>query len=107
MKPYQSYYKNLIEDLKDPREAAAYLNAAFEEGDRRAFLLALRNVVEARGGMSRFARSSGLHRVSLYKMFSGNGNPEFESLMTVIKVLGIQWKFAPAKKTPRSYKKAA
>jgi DNA-binding phage protein len=45
-----TYQEDLIEDLKDPREAAAYLNAAMEEGDRELFLLALRNVAEAHGG---------------------------------------------------------
>jgi hypothetical protein len=29
-----SYQKDLIESLKDPNEASAYLNAAIEEGDR-------------------------------------------------------------------------
>src|SRR4030067_1235020 len=37
-----TYQEDLIEALKDPREAAAYLNAAIEEGDRALFLLALR-----------------------------------------------------------------
>jgi len=44
-----TYQEDLIEALKDPREAAAYLNAAMEEGDRELFLLALRNVAEAHG----------------------------------------------------------
>ena len=41
------YQQDLIEALKKPEEAAAYLNAALEEGDRGTFLLALRNVGEA------------------------------------------------------------
>ena len=32
-----SYQKDLIEALKDPREAATYLTAAMEEGDRELF----------------------------------------------------------------------
>jgi len=44
------YQKDLIEALKNPAEAAAYLNAALEEVDRETFLLALRNVAEANGG---------------------------------------------------------
>ena len=48
-KPYQDY---LIESLKDPAEAAGYLNAALEGGDISVFLLALQNVVKARGGVS-------------------------------------------------------
>ena len=50
-----SYQKDLIESLKDHTEAAAYLNAAIEEGDRAVFLLTLRNVVEANGGMAKVA----------------------------------------------------
>ncbi len=45
-----TYQEDLIEDLKDPREAAAYLNAAMEEGNRELFLLAQRNVANANGG---------------------------------------------------------
>jgi DNA-binding phage protein len=44
------YQQDLIEALKNPEEAAAYLNAALEEGDRETFLLALRNVTEANDG---------------------------------------------------------
>jgi DNA-binding phage protein len=44
------YQQDLIEALKKPEEAAAYLNAALEEGDRETPLLALRNVGEANGG---------------------------------------------------------
>ncbi len=43
------YQEDLVAALKDPREEAAYLNAAIEEGDRALFLLALRNVAEAHG----------------------------------------------------------
>ena len=46
-KAYQEY---LIESLRDPREAEAYLNAALEEEDQELFLLALKNVSEAQGG---------------------------------------------------------
>ncbi|HXG17968.1 MAG TPA: hypothetical protein VNN62_02685 [Methylomirabilota bacterium] len=48
----KSYQATLMESLKDPEEAAAYLNAALEEHTEDAeelFLLALRNVAEARG----------------------------------------------------------
>lgn len=45
------YQKDLIEALKDPAEAAAYLNAALEEGEREILMLSLHNVVQAQGGM--------------------------------------------------------
>ena len=43
------YRIGLLEDLANPEEAAAYLNAALEDGDQEVFLLALRDVTEARG----------------------------------------------------------
>lgn len=55
MKKYRSYQKYLIESLKDPEEASAYLKAcldeAIETNDFGIFQLALRNVVEAQDGI--------------------------------------------------------
>lgn len=85
-----SYQKDLVESLKDPCEAAAYLNAAIEEGDRAVFLLALRNVAEAHGGMAAIARKANLSRESLYRMLSGKGNPEIKSLYTLLHAIGLR-----------------
>ena len=85
-----SYQKDLIEALKDPCEAAAYLNAAIEEGDRSVFLLALRNVAEARGGMAVLAEKTNLSRESLYRMLSKKGNPEIKSLYMVLHAMGLR-----------------
>jgi len=87
----QSYQESLIAALADPLEAAEYLNAALEEGDKELFLLALRNVAEARlGGMSKLAAASGLNRESLYRMLSGKGNPELKSLDRLLHALGLK-----------------
>jgi DNA-binding phage protein len=51
----KSYKNNLIKSLKDPTEAAEYLNAALEEGEPEVFLLALRDVVDSYGGMGKLA----------------------------------------------------
>jgi probable addiction module antidote protein len=105
MKPYVDYHKLLIRDLrKDPREAIGYLNAALEEGDKNVFLLALRDVLEAYGGMTKASRLSKLHRVSLYKMFSKKGNPGIESVIAVLNALHIQFRVA---EKPSRAKKAA
>ena len=48
-KPYVIYEESLKKDMKDPELAAAYLNAALEDGSQDVFLLALRHVAEARG----------------------------------------------------------
>jgi probable addiction module antidote protein len=63
----KNYQDSLIEDLHDPAAAAAYLDAALEEGDRAVFLLAIKNVIEAQGGMSQIAREAGLNRENLYR----------------------------------------
>ena len=86
----RSYQDSLIERLGDPREAAAYLDAAPEEGDRPAFLLAIRNVIDALGGMSQIARRTGLNRENLYRALSEQGNPELNSLEKLLKALGLR-----------------
>jgi probable addiction module antidote protein len=85
-----AYQKDLIESLKYPCEAAAYLNAAIEEGDREVFLLALRNVAEANGGMSAVAAKANLSRESLYRMLSRRGNPEIKSLFNLLHTMGLR-----------------
>ena len=87
-KPYQ---ESLLESLADANEAAAYLNAALEDGDPEVFLLALRNVADARlGGMSKLAEATGLNRESLYRMLSEQGNPELNSLSRLLHALGLK-----------------
>ena len=91
MKRSQSYQESLIAALTDPLEAAEYLNATLEDGDKELFLLALRNVAEARlGSMSKLAEATGLNRESLYRMLSGKGNPELKSLDKLLHALGLK-----------------
>ena len=85
-----AYQKDLIEALKNHKEVAAYLNAAIEEGDRAVFLLALRNVVEANGGMAAIAERANLSRESLYRMLSRRGNPEIKSLLNLLHAMGLK-----------------
>ena len=85
-KPYQP---DLIQSLRAPRRAAAYLNAALEEGDREVFLLALRNVAEAQGGVAKLADKANLNRENLYRMLSERGNPELQSLDAILHALGF------------------
>ena len=82
------YHKYLVNSLKDPDEAKAYLNASLEEEGTESFLMALRNVVEAQG-ISRTAKMTGLNRVSFYKMLSKNGNPGVISLYAILRALGF------------------
>lgn len=85
--PYSEYLKT---SLKKRREAEAYLNAALEDRDPRVFLLALRDVAEARGGMSKTAAGAKLNRESLYRMLSRKGNPNLQSLTALLSTLGFR-----------------
>ncbi len=89
------YQKDLIEALKDPVEAAAYLNAALEEGDRETFLLALRNIADANGGMKVVAEKAHLNRESLYRTLSNRGNPEIRTLFNLLHGVGLRLSITP------------
>lgn len=92
-KQTRKYEESLLEDLRDPTEAAAYLNAALEELDEpdgvAVFLLALRDVVRARE-VSGVARSASLGRESLYRTLSATGNPKLKSLLAILRVMGLR-----------------
>ncbi|MBL7221451.1 MAG: putative addiction module antidote protein [Phycisphaerae bacterium] len=83
------YDLGLKEDLTDPDEAAAYLNAALEGSAQGVFLLALRDVANARG-LTRLAREASLNRENLYRILSGEGNPRLSSLKALLDSMGLK-----------------
>lgn len=90
MKKSRSYREALLERLKDPSEAAAYLNAALQDDDTRVFLVALRDIVDANGGISMLAKETELNRETLYKTLSMKGNPTIENLILMLDTLGFE-----------------
>jgi len=77
------------EYLKTESEMGAYLEAALEEGDPILVVHALGAIARARG-MAQLARDTGLRRESLYKALSPEGNPEFATVLKVVRALGIR-----------------
>ena len=77
--------------LKTPSEMAAYLDACFEEdpGDGSLIRAALNDIARAHG-MSQISRDTGLGRESLYKTLGSSGNPEFATIIKVMKALGLK-----------------
>jgi probable addiction module antidote protein len=75
--------------LTTAKEMAAYLEAALGEGDPALVAKALGAIAKARG-MTQIAKDSGLGRESLYKALSPDGNPEFGTILKVMKALGIR-----------------
>ena len=86
----KNYKKHLLKELQDPEEAAAYLNAALHDEDSHAFLLAMRDIAEAQGGMSHLAKQSELNRENLYRTLSIKGNPRFFNLLVVLDAFGLE-----------------
>lgn len=85
-----SHRERLIEELRaDPGLAAAYLNAAAEDGDPRVYLVALRTVAEAEG-MAKVAKAAGVPRESLYRALSPGGNPRFSTLHAILRAAGLK-----------------
>lgn len=97
----RSYQNELLKQLKDPSEAAEYLNACYEDSEE-VFLLGLRNVVEARGGVRTVAKLSELNRENLYRVLSERGNPKFYSLTSILDAIGISIQFTPNRKRKRA-----
>jgi probable addiction module antidote protein len=81
------------DQLKTDEDIAHYLEAVFEDGDPALVTAALGDVARAKG-MSQVARDAGLGRESLYKALSSDGNPEFATVLKVIRALGLKIKVA-------------
>jgi probable addiction module antidote protein len=99
VKPSIDYAPFLMESLRNPADAAAFLNIAIEESlaedDMPLLLLCLRDVVAAQGGMTKVARLAGLNRENLYRMLSKGGNPEFRRLTQLLGAMGLMISISP------------
>ncbi len=80
---------------RDPKFAAAYLNAVLEDGDQEEIMLALRRISEARGGVAKLAKSAKLNVTTLYRTLSAKGNPELRSLTALLRAMGMRLAVAP------------
>jgi probable addiction module antidote protein len=77
------------EHLETEEDMALYLEAALEDGDPALVAGALGDIARAKG-MSGIARETGLGRESLYKALSPEGNPEFATVLKIIRALGLR-----------------
>ncbi len=88
-KPIETRPWDPAEHLETAEDMAAYLDAALEDGDPGLVVAALGDIARARG-MTQIARETGLGRESLYKALSTSGNPEFATILKVVRALGLQ-----------------
>ncbi|BAZ80150.1 hypothetical protein NIES73_14000 [Sphaerospermopsis kisseleviana NIES-73] len=85
-----SYHAKLIQDLKDPLEAAAYIEVVLEEGDPKMLNKALKNVIEAQGGIEKLSKTVQQCYENLAQKLSEQGEIEFYCLRTLLDALGLQ-----------------
>jgi probable addiction module antidote protein len=80
---------DVVQHLETEEDMAAYLEAALEEGDPTLVAAALGDIARAKG-MTQLARDTGLGRESLYKALAPDGNPEFATVLKVVRALGLR-----------------
>ncbi|MDP3995529.1 MAG: putative addiction module antidote protein [bacterium] len=105
MKALRDFKTYHIEKLKNPSEARMYLSLALadfeKDNDIDDFLLAIRDVAQAQGGIGRLAHHTRLNRQNLYKALSKEGNPRLETIGAVLNGLGFRLSVEPLKELDR------
>ncbi len=87
----EDYKKSLFKRLQDPEYAVGYLTDVLSNESQEAFLIALRDVIEARNeNFSVLSNKSGITRQGLYQALSTNGNPQFATIKEVLGSLGLR-----------------
>jgi len=81
--------------LDSPEAMLAYLDGAFADGDAGEIADALGVVARVRG-MAQLAVATGLSRQALCKALSSDGNPEFATVLEVVRALGYRLHPEPA-----------
>jgi probable addiction module antidote protein len=89
-----SFEDYMIESMKDPTEAAAYIEAAIDLEDPTALLLALRHVAKAHG-MAEVARRAEVADKNLFKALSATGNPTLATVHKVLAAVGLRLSVEP------------
>ncbi len=99
MKTSIPFEKHHLEFLSDPERAQAYLEVALEEyardQDTSAFLLALKDIAAAQGGLGKLAQQTNLNRAHIYKALSREGNPRLDTMEKILNSLGFRLSIEP------------
>ena len=89
----KTYRWDAAEHIRTEKDVTAYLDAALEDGDPAAIAAVLGDIARSKG-MARIAKKTGLGRESLYKALSKDGNPRLDTLLKVVRALGLKLKVA-------------
>ena len=80
--------------LQDEETIAEYLNVALEDPNPEMLLLAVKNIARARG-MAQLAHDAGLGRESLYKALSEGAKPRYDTVLKLVRALGVKLRATP------------
>jgi probable addiction module antidote protein len=96
------------EYLDTPEAQAEFIAAVMEDGSPDEIRDAIKVVARARG-MSETAKAAGITREGLYKALGDKGNPEFGTVLAIMRGLGMKLSASatPAKPSKRKRAKAA
>jgi DNA-binding phage protein len=100
MPTYKSYHSYLIESLKDPLEAAAYLDAVIEDGDFEHILLALKNVAEAQQNITSNSKNNNLNLDLNSQLFPNQQPSELMTIAKLLNQLGLKLSVTVQEKQP-------
>lgn len=90
MKTSKSYHSYLVESLKDKEEAAAYLDAVFENGSLEEMALALKNVAEARRRLVDTSQKSDVDWEKCYHLLEQSQMSALPMLLMLLSELGLK-----------------
>lgn len=79
----------------DPSFALEVVNGILEEGDQAELLLVLRQMTQAYGGVQAVAEQAQLNPTQLYRTLSAKGNPALNSLLAILKAMGLRLAVQP------------
>ncbi len=100
MPTYKSYHSYLIESLKDPLEAAAYLDAVIEDGNFENILLALKNVAEAQQDITNNSKDNKLNLDINLQLFPNQQPSELMTIAKLLNQLGLKLSVTVQEKQP-------
>jgi probable addiction module antidote protein len=87
--------------LKNEAEAKSYIDAALEQffidHNKELFLVALKQVIDAHGGITKVAKQTNINRQHLYRMLSSRGNPSFDNISLLLRAIGLRLKVENSK----------
>lgn len=90
-KELKEFKKHFAKKLSNPDYAIAYLNEALADEDKRVFLVALKNVIEAyEENKSDLAKENNISRSTIYRMLSEKGNPRWNNITSLVDAMDLQ-----------------